>query len=50
MAVAVLLVGSLVTWPDVGIIFKVIMAKKTSKNNMMSIMGMISIRALRVSK
>jgi hypothetical protein len=28
----------------------VIMAKNTNKNSMMSIMGMISMRALRVSK
>jgi uncharacterized membrane protein (DUF373 family) len=46
----VVLVGNLLTWPDVGIMRKVIIAKKTSKKSMMSIIGMISIRALRVSK
>jgi hypothetical protein len=50
MLLAVLLVGSLLTCPEVGIMRKVIMAKNTSKNSMMSIMGMISMRALRVSK
>jgi hypothetical protein len=50
MLLAVLLVGNLLTCPEVGIIFRVIIAKKTSKNSMMSIMGMISMRALRVSK
>jgi hypothetical protein len=44
------LVGSLLMCPDVGIILSVIMAKNTNKKSMMSIMGMISIRAFLVSK
>ena len=47
---AVELVGSLVMCPEAGIMRSVSMAKNTSRNSMMSIIGMISIRGFLVSR
>ncbi len=50
MDTALELVGNFVKCPEEGIIFKVTITKNTNKNSMMSIMGIISIRAFLLSR